>query len=48
MQPSSQFLNLPAQPCLEAAKSAWKRDDFPYQAMTVAAILMLLCSMWVF
>jgi hypothetical protein len=48
MQSSPQSAN----PCLPPAPAAEtqsrKREDLAYQAVTVAAILLLLCSVWVF
>jgi len=32
----------------EAAAPPRKRDDLAYQAVTVAAILLVLCSLWLF
>jgi len=32
----------------EAASPSRKRDDLAYQAVTVAAILLVLCSLWLF
>jgi hypothetical protein len=40
-----------ASPCLSAAAAeaqSLKREDLAYQAVTVAAILLVLCSVWVF
>jgi hypothetical protein len=41
-----------APPCLPSAATAEtqsrKREDLAYQALTVAAILLILCSVWVF
>lgn len=48
MQPSLQFGN----PCLSPASARGpltrRRDDLAYQAVTVAAMLVLLCSLWLF
>jgi hypothetical protein len=35
-------------PAAEAAAQSRKREDLAYQAVTVAAILLVLCSLWVF
>jgi hypothetical protein len=47
MQPSPQKSSASLSP-LVAAPPAHKREDLPYQAVTVAAILMVLISLWVF
>jgi len=48
MQSSPKF----APPCLPSAPAAEtqsrKREDLAYQALTVVAILIVLCSVWVF
>jgi len=48
MQQTSQTSDLSASSCPHQARRRLKREDLPYQFMTVAAILLLLYSMWVF
>ena len=48
MQPSSQTASnsLPTFTCVFTQSQ--RRDDFAYEAITIAAILVLLYSLWVF
>ena len=48
MQHASQTAGLSAPPPPGVAQSRLKREDLAYQSMTVAAILLVLCSLWVF
>ena len=47
MQPYSQSASAVGSAHMGAAKPA-KRDDLIYQAMTIAAMLIVLVSVWVF
>jgi hypothetical protein len=47
MQSSPQSAS-PCQPDAAAETQSRKREDLVYQAVTVAAILLVLCSVWVF
>jgi hypothetical protein len=44
--PQSGPSNLP--PAVAGETHSRKREDLAYQAVTVAAILLVLCSVWVF
>jgi len=48
MQDSSQSSRLSALSCADDGVPRWKREDRAYQSMTVAAIVLLLFSLWVF
>jgi len=44
----SQTSGLSAPPCPGEPQSRLKRAEIAYRSMTVAAIVLLLCSLWVF
>jgi len=48
MQPSSHFVADPLQQTSNSFTPSRRSDDLLYQAVTVAAILMLLGSLWAF
>ena len=48
MQSTSQSAPIPAESCAMGPAQRLKRDDLAYQAVTIAAILLLLGSLWVF
>jgi hypothetical protein len=48
MQPSPQKPPVSLPLLAHGAPSTRMREDLPYQAVTVAAILMVLISLWVF
>jgi hypothetical protein len=48
MEHASPTSDLSASPRSVDLQSGKKRDDLAYQSMTVAAILLLLFSLWVF
>jgi len=48
MQSTSQSAPIPAESRAVSPEQPWKRDHLAYQAVTVAAILLLLASLWVF
>jgi hypothetical protein len=48
MQLSPQSKPVSLQPLAPLAQPTRKREDLPYQAFTVAAILMVLITLWVF
>jgi hypothetical protein len=47
MQSTPQSAPIPAE-SRAIVPEPWKRDNLTYQAVTIAAILLLLCSLWVF
>lgn len=48
MQPSPEKSPVSLQQLAPGAQHRRKREDLPYKAFTVAAILMVLISLWVF
>ena len=48
MQSSPQSANPCLPPAAAGETQSRKREDLAYQAVTVAAILLVLCSVWVF
>ena len=48
MQSTSQSAPIPPESCAMGSEQPRKRDNLAYQAVTVAAILLLLGSLWVF
>ncbi|MGA2049120.1 MAG: hypothetical protein ABSG96_15585 [Terracidiphilus sp.] len=48
MQPSPQSKPVSLPSLVARALPARKREDLPYEAFTVAAILMVLITLWVF
>jgi hypothetical protein len=48
MQSTSQSAPIPAESSAMGPEQLHKRDNLAYQAVTVAAILLLLGSLWVF
>jgi hypothetical protein len=48
MQPSPEKSPVSLQPLAPGAPPTRKREDLPYKAFTVAAILMVLITLWVF
>lgn len=48
MQPSPHITPVSLPPLAPETPQKSKREDLPYQAFTVVAILMVLISLWVF
>ncbi|MGA2351394.1 MAG: hypothetical protein ABSF70_13245 [Terracidiphilus sp.] len=48
MQPSAQTLFIPMPVPADGTDHPEQTEDWAYQAMTVAAILLVLVSLWVF
>ena len=48
MQPAPQIASTSLPALTGVFTQFLRREDLAYQAMTVAAILVLLCSLWVF
>jgi hypothetical protein len=48
MQSSPQSAPTCPPPAAAAETQSRKREDLAYQALTVAVILLILCSVWVF
>jgi hypothetical protein len=48
MQPSHESKLASVQSLASGAPQNRKREDLPYQAVTVAAILLVLITLWVF